>query len=323
MSELWSAAAELPLSYPGDPFRFAPHSKAAALLPHSTKVFNLAELKTPHFDLALTLESGQVFHWLQHGDGLVGVIGDEPAYVEQRGDTLAVTPGCEKIVAQYFALDHPLDEIFASFPKDDAMAAAIRFCSGMRIIRQPAWECLATFITSSMKQVAHIAQMSHAIRRMWGRRVEICGVEMFAYPPPERLAETNEAELRACKLGYRAKNLLGAARAIASGAVDLQRIEKMDDDAARAELCRLPGVGEKVANCALLFGFGRLAAFPIDVWIERVLREIYFKRKRKVTAKRLRIFSADYFGPFGGYAQQYLFHHARKTKKSGTQERRK
>jgi N-glycosylase/DNA lyase len=88
----------------------------------------------------------------------------------------------------------------------------------------------------------------------------------------------------------------------------------MDDDAAREELCRLPGVGVKVANCALLFGFGRLRSFPIDVWIERVLRETYFQKKRRITAKRLRDFAASYFGEFGGYAQQYLFHHARKTR---------
>jgi N-glycosylase/DNA lyase len=79
-------------------------------------------------------------------------------------------------------------------------------------------------------------------------------------------------------------------------------------------LLRLPGVGEKVANCALLFGFERLRAFPIDVWIERALRAIYFQRKRRVTARRLRDFSATYFGEYGGYAQQYLFHHARMTR---------
>jgi N-glycosylase/DNA lyase len=100
---------------------------------------------------------------------------------------------------------------------------------------------------------------------------------------------------------------------IAKGEIDLAEVARLGDGAAREQLCRLPGVGEKVANCALLFGFGRLAAFPIDVWIERVLRSIYFARKRRVTAKRLRDFSATYFGPYGGYAQQYLFHHARKT----------
>jgi N-glycosylase/DNA lyase len=190
----------------------------------------------------------------------------------------------------------------------------------MRIVRQPAWECIATFITSSMKQVAHIAQISHTLRRRYGAKADWNGRELFAYPAPEALARLKEEDLRACALGYRAKNLLGAARMVAAGEVDLGAVASMDDEAARAELCRLPGVGEKVANCALLFGFERVRAFPIDVWIERVLREIYFPRKRRVTARRLREFSASYFGEYGGYAQQYLFHHARKTwrlKKSG------
>jgi N-glycosylase/DNA lyase len=125
----------------------------------------------------------------------------------------------------------------------------------------------------------------------------------------------DEADLRACALGYRARNLLGTARMIAAGEVDLNAIRAMPDDAARAELCRLPGVGEKVANCVLLFAYERVRAFPIDVWIERVLRENYFRGKRKVTAGRLREFSRDYFGEFGGYAQQYLFHHARSARR--------
>jgi N-glycosylase/DNA lyase len=193
------------------------------------------------------------------------------------------------------------------------MSAALGYCRGMRLVRQPAWECLATFITSSMKQVAHIAQISHTLRRRFGGRVAWNGRELFAYPEPEAIARLTEADLRACALGYRAKNLLGAARIIAEGEVDLASVAGMDDAAARAELCRLPGVGVKVANCALLFGFERLRAFPIDVWIERVLRELYFARKRNVTPLRLREFAASYFGPYGGYAQQYLFHHARKT----------
>ena len=267
----------------------------------------------PDFDLDATLGCGQVFHWVREGAGWLGAVGDVAVYVEQRGEKIAVPVGREKIAAHYFALDHPLAEICATFPGDPAMAEAARFCRGMRIVRQPAWECVATFITSAMKQVAHIAQISHTLRRRYGARLESGGREVFAYPTPEALARLSEAELRACALGFRAKNLLGAARMIADGAVDLAHVATLDDAAARAELCRLPGVGAKVANCALLFGFGRVRAFPIDVWIERVLRELYFKRKRKVTAQRLREFSAEYFGPFGGYAQQYLFHHARKT----------
>ena len=267
----------------------------------------------PDFDLDATLGCGQVFHWVREGAGWLGAVGDVAVFVEQRGEKIAVPVSMEKIAAHYFALDHPLAEICATFPDDPAMAEAARFCRGMRIVRQPAWECVATFITSSMKQVAHIAQISHTLRLRYGARLEIGGREIFAYPTPEALARLSEAELRACALGFRAKNLLGAARMIAEGAVDLAQVAALDDAAARVELCRLPGVGAKVANCALLFGFGRVRAFPIDVWIERVLRELYFKRKRKVTAQRLREFSAEYFGPFGGYAQQYLFHHARKT----------
>jgi len=158
--------------------------------------------------------------------------------------------------------------------------------------------------------------MSLAIRKRWGASVFFPGFDLHTYPDPERLAEASEVELRECKLGFRAKNLLGTARTIAEGKVDLEAIRAMDDADALAELCKLPGVGEKVANCVLLFAYGRLRAFPIDVWIERVLREIYFKGKRKVTAERLKRFSMEYFGPYGGYAQQYLFHHARKTYRS-------
>ena len=195
------------------------------------------------------------------------------------------------------------------------MAAALEYCRGLRVIRQPAWECLATFITSSMKQVAHIAQISHVLRRRFGRRLDLGGLEMFAYPAAERMAERSEAELRECALGYRAGNLLKTARMIAEGTVELEAIRALPDEEARAELMRFPGVGEKVANCVLLFAYERVRAFPIDVWIERVLREAYFKGKRKVTAKRLRDFSRKYFGEFGGYAQQYLFHHARSQKR--------
>ena len=273
----------------------------------------LAELAAPDFDLALTLGCGQVFHWRRHGAGWLGAIGDEPCYAEQRGDVLLVPARMKEIAARYFALDHDLPAMGATFPKDPAMAVALETCRGLRLVRQPAWECAATFITSAQKAVVHIAQISHTLRQRYGRAVEWNGERLFTYPTPATLAALTEADLRACALGYRAKNLLAAARMVASGEVDLAAVAKLGDEDAREELRRLPGVGPKVADCALLFGFGRMAAFPIDVWIERILRQIYFTGKRRVTAKRLREFSERYFGPFGGYAQQYLFHHARTT----------
>lgn len=273
----------------------------------------LAALDAPDFNLDLTLGCGQVFHWIKRGNGYLGSIGNRPMYVERQGTTLYVPRGSEELAARYFALDHPLPEIYSTFPKDPAMREALEHCRGMRLIRQPPWECVATFITSSMKQVAHIAQISHTLRRRFGNRVEWNGDELFVYPEPERLARLDEADLRACSLGYRAKTLLGAARLIEEGGVDLEAIRTLDDAEALRRLCLLPGVGVKVANCALLFAYERERAFPIDVWIERILREIYFADRPNATARQLKEFSASYFGPYGGYAQQYLFHRARKT----------
>jgi len=235
--------------------------------------------------------------------------------------TAAATAGLQelalprsKLVRHYFALDHPLDQICASFPCDPVMNTARDFCQGLRIIRQPKWECLATFICSSMKQIAHIRQISRSLRERFGEKKEICGQEVFSFPSADRLAGRTENELRKCGLGYRATNLLATARHVALREVNLDSWSALSDGELCDQLCHLPGVGAKVANCVMLFGYERIKAFPIDVWIERVLREKYFPRKRKVTSTSLAEFAANYFGAYGGYAQQYLFHHARMTK---------
>ena len=274
---------------------------------------DLETVRSPELNLALTLDSGQVFHWEPHGAGFIGSIGALPVYAEQRGEELLVIRGTAVRVEQYFALDHPLRNICAAFPEDPAMIAARDYCRGLRIIRQPIWECLASFITSSMKQVAHIRQMSRALRERFGTRTTMSGTHVYAFPTAKRLAQASEAELRQCALGYRAKNLLLTAQRVSSGDADLEAWRKLSDDELRDRLCSLAGVGAKVANCVMLFAYERLRAFPIDVWIERVLKARYFARKRKVTAHQLREFCESYFGEHGGYAQQYLFHHARKT----------
>src|SRR3982751_4132632 len=115
-----------------------------------------ARIDAPDFDLATTLDSGQVFHWERHGGGFVGTIDRAPVYVEMRGTELLIQGVSAEVARHYFALDHPLAEICAGFPRDPAMTTASEFCRGLRILRQPLWECLASFITSSMKQVAHI-----------------------------------------------------------------------------------------------------------------------------------------------------------------------
>jgi N-glycosylase/DNA lyase len=140
----------------------------------------------------------------------------------------------------------------------------------------------------------------------------IYGSHVYDFPNAGRLAAGTEEQLQACALGYRAKNLLATARRVANGEANLEAWNTLPDELLREELCGLPGVGAKVANCVMLFAYERLHAFPIDVWIERVLRQQYFPRRRKVTAQQLREFCDRYFGEHGGYAQQYLFHHARK-----------
>jgi N-glycosylase/DNA lyase len=272
----------------------------------------LLEVAAPDFNLARTLDSGQVFHWEKCGDGYTGTIGSNGVHVEQRRNRLFFAGTTAEVIENYFALDHPLAEICRSFPNDPAMCAARDFCEGLRIMRQPRWECLATFITSSMKQVAHIRQISQTLRKRYGKRQRVFDFEVHTFPPSSRIAELTEQDLRACALGYRAKNLLATARLIGSGNVDLEQWNEFPDELLRARLCELPGVGAKVANCVMLFAYERLRAFPIDVWIERVLKQEYFPRKRKVTATRLCAFCETYFGEHGGYAQQYLFHHARK-----------
>lgn len=282
-----------------------------------------ARVAAPDFDLAATLNCGQVFHWQAAGTGWAGTIGDVPVFLEQRGETVLVGPpaagaGRGARAARYLALDHPLGEMVATFPADPAMRTAAAACRGLRVVRQPAWECLATFITSAMKGVPHIRRMSHLLRRRHGERVgEVAGVELFAYPTPAVVAGLTEADLRAAGLGWRAPHLLGTARAVRDGAVDLEGLRGLPDAELHRALCGLPGVGPKVANCVGLFAYERLGAFPIDVWIARVLRERYFAGDGRVTLTRLREFAAGYFGPFGGYAQQYLFHHARSTKPRG------
>src|SRR5215216_4860764 len=276
------------------------------------------EISASDFDLAMTLNSGQVFHWEQAGKGFVGTIRNRAVHVQQRGNGLRAE-ACDglkpervrAIIARYFALDHPLAEICASFPDDPSLNDARDFCRGLRIIRQPKWECLATFICSSMKQVAHIRQISAALRKRFGDTRELRENVVYTFPPLRRIASASEKELRECKLGYRARHLLATARLVASGECDLDEWSGLSDAELRRQLCELPGVGAKIANCVMLFAYERLRAFPIDVWIERVLRQQYFPRKKKITGQRLREFCETYFGEHGGYAQQYLFHHAR------------
>src|ERR1700730_14388567 len=177
----------------------------------------LSRIAAEGIDLAKSLNSGQVFHWTQCGGGFVGAIDQEPCYLEQSGNELLVSKGLVAQIRRYLALDHRIDAIQSTFPKDPTLKAAVRYAAGIRILRQPVWECLATFLTSALKQVAHIRSISLLIRERYGRKLEMAGTTVFSYPSPELVARLSLGDLQACRLGFRAANLLAAARMVAAG----------------------------------------------------------------------------------------------------------
>lgn len=263
----------------------------------------------PEFDLRMTLESGQTFHWTPQDGGYTGCIGATAVFVRQEGDRLHYRGADEPTLSHYFALDHDLAAIRATCAGHPPSHQAALACRGLRIMRQPRWECLASFILSPMKQVAHIRRMSLALRTAYGKRLS--GTPVPAFPDARSLATATEADLRRCGLGFRAKGLLGTARKVASGEFDPEALTAMETAEARAALCTLPGIGRKVANCILLFAYERLEAVPVDVWIGRILGSFRSPNSKKATPDQLERYGERLLGPYAGYIQQYLFHQAR------------
>jgi len=265
------------------------------------------------YDLAATLDSGQVFRWQRNGDAWEGILGQHFLRLTQKADGIharAAAPVTDwHFLHHFLQAEVDLATIIKTFPEDEPMRAAIDSCRGLRLLRQDPWECLASFILSSTKQIVQIRQIVALLCERLAPQPPGSNA-VFAFPTPQRIAACSEAELRACKMGFRAPSLLAAARAIADGKIDLENIRTLNYFEARAELMKLRGVGVKIADCVLLFGYGFDSAFPVDVWIERALQELYFPRRR-ASEKRLRKFAATHFGPHAGYAQQYLFHYMR------------
>lgn len=245
--------------------------------------------------------------------GFDGLADGVPAFLTKRGGRVYCEGADTSRVKSYLALDHDMEAILGSFPDDDPyLVAALDFCGGIRILRQPKWECLASFICSSLKQVTHIRQMSLTMRKKFGKVAEAGGIQLHAFPSPEALASAGEDALRQCGLGYRAKGLWLTADRIACGEVDLEGLGALDDQALCEALCGFHGVGEKIAHCVMLFSYGRMAAFPVDTWVMRILKEWYFPRRRKpLRTVDCHQFARKHFGPNAGYAQQFLFHYAR------------
>ncbi len=268
------------------------------------------------YDLGATLSSGQSFRWRKDRESWVGVIGTR--WLRLRSDKFSITAETAEPLTDwswltdYLQLDLDLSALVLTFPDDEPMRAAVSACRGLRLLRQDPWECLASFILSSTKQIIQIQQIISLLCARFGESllVPLALAPVHAFPTASRLARATENELRACKMGFRAPYLLATARAIASGTFDPARLPQLPIDIARHELMQLPGVGRKIADCVLLFAYGFSSAFPVDVWIAKALRQLYFPR-RQVSLARLQRFAASHFGSNAGYAQQYLFHYMR------------
>lgn len=268
------------------------------------------------YDLAATLSSGQAFRWRRSGSCWSGIISTRWVRLQQLADGLlaeAVEPVEDWTwLRNYLQLDLNLQQVIASFPQDEPMQAALAACRGLRLLRQDPWECLASFILSSTKQIVQIQQIVSSLCMRYGEPVSVPtqAGPVHAFPSAARLARTTEAELRECKMGFRAGYLHATARRIATGEVALDDLGHLPVERAREVLLELPGVGRKIADCVLLFAYGFQQAFPVDVWVMKALRQLYFSRRR-VKLARLHRFAATHFGPNAGYAQQYLFHFMR------------
>ena len=262
-------------------------------------------IQVTDFNLAATLQCGQAFRWSRDADGWYsGVVGKEVWRLRQDGDAVAAAGAQRARRQHYLALDVPLAKIVATFPPDDALQQAVKAHWGLRVLRQEPWETLASYIASSTKQIVQIRQIVALLAARFGQPL---AAGHYSFPAVAVIARATPQQLLDCKLGFRAKYLLAAAKLIDGGKVRLADVPALEYERAVEELLKIPGVGEKIANCTLLFSCGFHQAFPVDVWVARSVKRLYFPR-RQISTPKLRAFTRSRFGPYAGWAQQYLFY---------------
>lgn len=256
-------------------------------------------IKCADFNLEATLESGQVFGFEKEPDGFYkGRIGGRPARFGQKKDVLsAETALSARAVRDYFDLDRDLGEIYGLMDAEKGLSYGK--LKGLRLIRQDPWEALACFILSSNNNVKRIMGIYRNLVTHFG-----------GFPSPLQIARSHERVLRHLGLGYRAPFLQRTGQFLSTNPLYLDTVRTADYGEAQRRVLAFPGIGPKVADCVLLYGFHRLDAFPVDVWILRVMRKLYFKNRR-VNEARVHAFGRKRWGNHAGYVQQYLFHGAR------------
>lgn len=246
-------------------------------------------------DLSLTLDCGQSFRWEnQSGGKWHAVVKNKSVDAEIRdGNLVIVGDDDERFWRKYFDLDRDYDSICKTLSADKWLNKAIAAYPGIRILRQDPWEALCSFIIS---QNNNIPRIKGIISRLCCTFGEDLGNGDFTFPSAQMLSTKTVDDLAPLRAGFRAKYIIDAAGKVASGEVEFERVCSASMDSAREELQKISGVGPKVAECALLYGFGRVEAFPVDVWVRRILQELYPGGLPSETAG------------VEGIAQQYLFH---------------
>jgi len=258
-------------------------------------------------DLRLTLmDSAQCFHWVGQEGRFGAVVDGAPVWLWQDATGLHAEGDCGvDALRRYLDLDRDYAAIAAEYAHIPAACEAVGLFPGLRVLNQPPWEALIAFILSANNNVARIRTLVRALCAHCGQRVD---GGLYAFPTPVRLADCTEPELRSLKVGYRAPFLIETARRVRDG-FPLDTLRYMPYEPAHRQLTTLPGVGDKVADCVLLFGCGHAEAFPVDVWVARLLRDWFGLtcNSRPALAREARARLGDH----AGLMQQFLFHAAR------------
>ena len=259
---------------------------------------NICKINITNFDLAKTLDCGQAFRWKMQPDGsFIGAAQSFAAKITQNGDEITIySDADERFWHKYFDLDTDYAAIIEALNKVEQMKEPCRLCGGIRVLRQDGWESIASFIIS---QNNNIKRISGIIERLCENFGEEIGMGLYSFPSAEKIAALTVDDLAPLRCGFRARYLIDAAQKVANGEVDLNALYTLPIDEARNSLKTIVGVGNKVADCALLFGFYRVECFPVDVWIRRALEEFFPNGL------------PDEVIPYAGIAQQFIFDYMR------------
>jgi N-glycosylase/DNA lyase len=268
--------------------------------------------KTLTINIETTINSGQVFLWNKIGDRWIGVDGQDIIVLNQSPFS---TRSSSNKINNFFREEDNIKKILANISRDKIVSRAVKQSPGLRLIRQDPFQCYISFICSSNSSIQNIKSMLENLCKKFGTRQEFDGYELATFPKAETLANASMKDLVKCKLGFRAKYVKEASKAVDSGTIDFNWLKKTDYQTAVLSLKNILGIGNKVADCIALFSLDKMEAFPIDTWTQRILLKYYKKFFNNITEKpvtekkyeKLHGEIVDYFGPYAGYAQQFLF----------------